>query len=88
MHSRRNAWQYTASAYGRLITNTATRVGTPARTTSANPKSTCASPGGWVSGRNTSFVPTFNSRTASLTVVYPPANPYSSRSRCQMRWAV
>ncbi|WP_202974073.1 hypothetical protein [Fimbriiglobus ruber] len=60
----------------------------PATTASANPKSTWASPGGWVSGRNTSFAPTRSSRTASLTVVYPLVNACSSRNRCQMRRTV
>jgi hypothetical protein len=88
VHSRGNTWQYTTSEYGRLITNTATSVSTPASRTFANPKSTGASPGGWLSGRNTSFRPTFSSRTASFADVYPPLKPCSAFNRSQIRFAV
>ena len=59
----------------------------PIRAT-ACPKSTWASPGGCISGMKTSFGASLRiSRTASLTVVYPPVNP-SARRTCQIRLTV
>jgi hypothetical protein len=54
---------------------------TPPITPTASPKSTCASPRGCASGTNTSRDRRFFSRTQSVTMVMPPVNPCSSRSR-------
>jgi len=73
VHSRGKVQVKTASEYGKVMTNTATVVARPSRTTSAWPKSARASPGGWASGTKTSAVVRLQARTASLTVVRPPA---------------
>ena len=54
MHSRGKAQTKIASEYGRVMTNRATVAACPSRMTSAWPKSTWASPGGWASGTKTS----------------------------------
>ena len=61
-----------ASEYGRVMTNRATLVGRPSRVTSASPKSTWASPGGWASGTKTSADRALQAATASLTMLRPP----------------
>jgi len=77
-----------ASDWGKSMQKKCSFCRTPPITPNASPKSAWACPGECDSGTNVSRPRARPIRTLSFTTAWPPANPYSSRSRSKIRLAV